>query len=282
MADSAPLPVTRSPWQRLPAFLRAIVIGGLVAGAGIVPWVVLITANLRTGAAVPWSVAAMALYLGAYWFYLSGFGPPKSTREFRRKHLRGATPSPEVWNWSLFAGTAGLACMLILLLGVYARVTSLPPDIFPDTAGVSPYAVIAYIFMLALVAGVAEESGYRGFMQSLLEERYGPVAAILTTAIVFALAHFNLTLIPVYLFVAVLLGAIAYFANSILPGIILHAAYDFVLVVLSWRFGNPVSARIDWTAGPDAMFWTACAGAFVLAAITLWALARLTRASRAE
>lgn len=262
--------------------MRAIIIGGLVVAAGIVPWVVLVTVNLRTGAAVPWSVAAMVLYLAVYWFYLRGSGPPKSTQEFRRKHLRAATLSHEAWNWSLLAGTAGLACMLALLLGVYARIASLPPDIFPDTSGVSPYSVTAYIFMLALVAGITEEAGYRGFMQSLLEEHYGPAIAILTTAIVFGLAHFNLTLMPVYMFVAVLFGAIAYIANSIMPGIILHAGYDFVLVVLNWQFGNPVPARIDWAAGPDAMFWTACAGASVLVAITLWALARLRSAMRSR
>ncbi|MEQ1866930.1 MAG: type II CAAX endopeptidase family protein [Micropepsaceae bacterium] len=273
-------PLTSSLWQRLPAFVRAIIIGGLLVGAGIVPWVVLVTINLRTGAAVPWSVAAMALYLAAYWFYLRGWGPPKSTKEFRRKHLRAASLSHDAWNLSLLAGTAGLACMLVLLFGVYARVVSLPSDIFPDTSGVSPYAVAAYIFMLAAVAGVTEEAGYRGYMQSLIESHYGPTAAILATAIVFGLAHFNLTLMPVYLFVAVLLGVITYISNSILPGVLLHAAYDFLMVVLNWQFGNPVPSRIDLAAGPDAIFWAACVGASVFAAITLWALGQLRRAVR--
>ncbi len=259
----------------LPAFLRAILTGGVVVAAGIGPWIALVTVNLKYNVTVPWSVAAMAIYLVAYWAYLRGSGPPKSTREFRRKHLRAAKLSPETLNWSLLAGTAGLACMLVLLFGIYGRIVDLPPNIFPDTTGVSPFAVLAYIFMLALVAGISEEAGYRGYMQSLLEERYGPTVAILTTAIIFGLAHLNLTLIPVYLFVAVLLGVIAYVSHSIVPGIILHAAYDFLLVVLGWQLGTPVSNRIDWVAGPDSRLWIAAVCAGLLAVITLWALVRL-------
>ncbi len=67
---------------------------------------------------------------------------------------------------------------------------------------------------------------------------------------------------------------------SILPGVILHAAYDFLMVVLNWQFGNPVPSRIDLAAGPDAIFWAACVGASVFAAITLWALGQLRRAVR--
>jgi membrane protease YdiL (CAAX protease family) len=39
----------------------------------------------------------------------------------------------------------------------------------------------AFVLISAIVAGVAEESGFRGYMQGGIEQRHGPVVAILVT-----------------------------------------------------------------------------------------------------
>src|SRR5206468_993140 len=80
----------------------------------------------------------------------------------------------------------------------------------------------------ALVAGVAEEAGFRGYMQGPMERRYGPVAAILITGMVFGFAHFThaevtIAWLPFYVSVAAVYGALAYFTNSIFPSLVLHA-----------------------------------------------------------
>lgn len=64
-------------------------------------------------------------------------------------------------------------------------------------------------------------------MQQPIERRHGPVAAILITGIVFGLAHFThpevtLILLPYFVAVAAVYGALAYLTNSILPSLVLH------------------------------------------------------------
>src|SRR5687768_6067029 len=52
--------------------LGAIVTGVFVLLAGNLPWAVLGGWNLRIGTAVPWAMLPMALYLWAYWRFISG------------------------------------------------------------------------------------------------------------------------------------------------------------------------------------------------------------------
>ena len=40
------------------------------------------------------------------------------------------------------------------------------------------WSVYSILILISVVAGVAEESGFRGYMQAPLEKRYGPVVAI--------------------------------------------------------------------------------------------------------
>ena len=63
--------------------------------------------------------------------------------------------------------------------------------------------------MGSLVAGIAEESGFRGYMQGPIEPRHGPVIAFLVTGGLFGFAHFShpevtLALMPYFLAVATL------------------------------------------------------------------------------
>ncbi len=52
------------------------------------------------------------------------------------------------------------------------------------------HAVLAWVFTFFFIA-VPEEVFFRGWMQNLLERRVGPRWALITTAILFGLSHFN-------------------------------------------------------------------------------------------
>src|SRR6476646_8188112 len=105
--------------------VQAVVVGMLVMLAGTLPRNLLFLANLRYYANVPWAVPVTALYLWAFWRYLSGSGPPASTAAERRAGLRAHGVQGRVWAWALAAG--GLAIVaLVVALRLANRLVVLP------------------------------------------------------------------------------------------------------------------------------------------------------------
>jgi membrane protease YdiL (CAAX protease family) len=265
-----------SLWQGLPAFVRALIMGGLVGAAGTMVWFVLVSVNLARNPAVPWSVAVMAVYLIFYWWFLRG-GIVSWASERRRELLRIEPLSPAGWNWALLALVLGFLAALVFLIGIYARLVDLPADGFPSTGSTPWYVVVAYIAMVGIVAGVAEEAGYRGYMQVELERAYGPVAAVAISSIVFAFAHWSIPLLPFIAAVGAVLGIVAYLARSIWPGIIVHGGYDILMTVLAWRIGYPKVPDLNLAEGIDEPFVMAAALAALAATGSIWAMTNLAR-----
>ena len=75
---------------------------------------------------------------------------------------------------------------------------------------------------VVIVAGITEEILFRGFVQKTLEKRKGVTSAVTTASILFALIHINPWWVIQILILAMFLGIIAWRADSILPGIIIH------------------------------------------------------------
>jgi len=215
----------------------AILLGVLVASIGTLAWDVLVTVNLKVGAGVPWSVAAMAGVLVLYWRYLAGAGWPARTRDLRVRRLRAANVDGATWRLALAAGAAsalGLAALWTLL----SRATAFEPNALPDLSRAPASFTVPLLVMGALVAPVCEEAGYRGYLQGALEERYAPARAIAVSSLVFAAAHLTHGLVwekqLVYLLGGVVWGTTAWLTRSILPGIVGHAVTDVVFFTLVW------------------------------------------------
>ena len=148
-----------------------------------------------------------------------------------------------------------------------------------------------WLLMSALVAGVAEESSFRGYMQGPIERRHGPVVAILVTGSLFGFAHFThpevtLVLMPYYLAVAAIYGALAYLTNSILPCVVLHATGNVLggIELLArgrseWQTSSTPD-RLIWETGTDASFWFSCVGLMVVGAAVVWAYRTLATVVR--
>lgn len=123
---------------------------------------------------------------------------------------------------------------MVLIEKVTARLAPLNPE--HPAAGLSAIpALTLALFVLtgALVAGVAEEAAFRGYMQGPIERRHGPVVAILVTGLFFGFAHFThpeatFAWLPYYMAVAAVYGMLAYFTDSILPSLALHAGGNFL------------------------------------------------------
>jgi hypothetical protein len=192
-----------------------------------------------------------------------------------------------VWGPALLAGALGLLAVL-LLQGVLGRLVSLPQQRDMDVSRYPAATVLLWALMSAVVAGVVEETSFRGYMQRPIEQRYGPIVAIVVTGIAFGLGHFihsevTLILLPYYLTVAAVYGALAHLTDSTLPGMALHvggnvfsAAGLFLGGHSEWQLSSPSKALIR-EAGPDASFWVTVVALLLVGAAAVWAYFILSR-----
>jgi membrane protease YdiL (CAAX protease family) len=275
-----------SLWRRLPIIVRAILSGSVLATVGTLPWALLSEANLKYLPKVPWSVPLMAVYLWLFWRYSRGEGWPRATSEIRKKNLRANNLSADVWGWAIFAGILGLVG-LVIFMSVMGRLVKLPQEQVGDISHIPFLTLFFALVMGSLVAGIVEEASFRGYMQGPIERRHGPLIAILVTGILFGFAHFThpevtIVLMPFYLAVAGIYGALAYITKSILPGVVLHAGGDlwafFALVTQGQSMWLAPSSPppLIWETGADGSFWISLVGLIIISAVIVWAYSMLT------
>ena len=196
--------------------------------------------------------------------------------------------SGEVLGIALTAGVLGLATV-ILFQRVMIRLVTLPQQQEPAIAQFPFITQLLWALMGSLVAGVVEETSFRGYLQKPIEERHGPVIAMLVTGSLFGFAHFThqevgLILLPYYLMVAAVYGALAYLTNSIFPSLVLHTAGNMLGALAlftqgrsEWRASSNPTPLI-WETGLDASFWLATVAFLTLgtaAVVAYFALARV-------
>jgi len=268
--------------RRVPVAMRAIVTGFLVSSAAVVPWGALVQTNVKVGMGIPWAAGVMAAYLFLYVKYLGGWGWPRSTAAARCDYLRAAGLPLRTWVWSLVSGVSAFAASIALLL-VVRRMLSWPASAGEFPAGLPAFVIAATLLVSAAVAGISEEAGFRGYMQRMMERRYGPAVAIFVSSVMFGLAHLSHGLRPVPLLFdtgwGALYGILAYLSGSIVPGIILHSALDFIEFWATWK--QALRARpLAWQSGPDAQFWSSCAATIIFALVAVMAFRRLALTTR--
>lgn len=279
-------------WRRLPVLVRALLAASAVAIAGIQVWRQLISINLAVSPRIPWAAAAMAVYLWLYWSYLNGRGWPLSTAEDRQRNLRAHSLPPVIWRWALVAGGSFIAATapLTLILGRFFPPTRTALDLLQR---LPPLTLFSFLLMSSVVAGVVEEAAFRGYLQSPIERRHGPLMAILITSAVFVLAHLpgRSSVSPSDLLIVSLAsfnyGILAYLTNSILPGLVLHASGDAASFGFHWWFEMTLGPR-QWrrVSLPEALgdwrFLANCLEVIFLLTISAWAFRRLARRLRAN
>lgn len=275
-------------WNRLPALIRGVVGGLLVSLAGTVPWAWLSSANLKHWTAVPWSVPLTLGYLWLFWLVVSGRIWPRIGGGMRRESLR-ANPVPEkLWGPALFAGILGIVTVVILQT-VTARLAPMQQQAAPgqDLGQIPFLTLVAMLPTGALVAGVAEEAAFRGYMQGPIERRHGPLVAIFITGLFFGLAHFthpevSLLWLPYYVAVAAVYGALAFFTKSIFPSMLLHGGGNLLaglpLLLMRGAQNGPASPSAQQSGGGQPL-WLLLVELGISAAATLMAYRALARAA---
>lgn len=258
---------------QMPLIVWAVLLGLIVTMVGSLPWSMLLVLNLKYGARFPWASVVAAVYLVLYFKYLNGSGPPRSTAMNRAKLVRARGLPRVAWRWALIAGGSANAALAALFI-VVGRIGWVPGSATPSPAA-PLWSMAAWLLTGAAVAGIAEECGFRGYMQKILEERYGALVAIAVSSVVFGAMHLSHGLSVAILFDAAwgaVYGALAYFTGSILPSVVLHASLDGLEFFLAWRFAGasaPPLVRLDSPA------WFALAMTAVLFVLALWSFQKL-------
>jgi membrane protease YdiL (CAAX protease family) len=194
-------------WQRLPTIVRASITGVIVAVAGIIPWSAFVLLNQRYATAIPWAIVPTAAWLWLYWRWLGGAGWPGSTSRARRELRRANPVEPDVLGAAIVVGMIGFGALMpfTILLNRLVTLNQAKPIELPDSMPMLTGFLL--LVMASIVAGVVEETAFRGYMQKPIEKRHGVTIAIIIAGLLFGLAHFRhhpgvatLGMLPFYIF----------------------------------------------------------------------------------
>jgi membrane protease YdiL (CAAX protease family) len=257
-------------------------LGFVVSAFGVLAWQVVFAVI-----PAPWSLVVMGGVLWLYWKYFGGGWRTEATAGARSVDPRVRRLSAGVWKWSLIAAMLVVAIIESGLVITF-RIIEFPAEAWAlgyDYSAVPLWQIWLLIIMSALVAGVCEEIGFRGYGQAPLEELYGPGVAIAVVSIVFVLSHLHQAWAPpvlIHLFaVSVLWGILAYTSGSLIPGIISHTVADIFSFSYWWTdVAGTFTRRPIAETGVD-LHLVAWALIFV-ASVTLfyWAVRRTLAARR--
>jgi membrane protease YdiL (CAAX protease family) len=260
-------------WKLLAAALLALIATALASGL----WAGLLIENLHTTPAIPWSAVAMAGVLYGAWQSANGRGWPRRTSAARRALLRARRVEPAAFALALLAG--GLALIALGALWIVLFQTGwMRGNRLPDFSSYPPQTVAATLAMAAVVGAVTEEAAFRGYLQSLLERRCSPRVSILLAALALAPGHAAtqgpaLPTLGFYLLVDAMLGLTAFLTDSILPGLVVHAAG--LAAFFAWIWPADAGRAIGAAALHDPWLWIHTGQAAVFTALAIVAYCRL-------
>lgn len=98
----------------------------------------------------------------------------------------------------------------------------------------SPAAVIALVislFTIVVAAATCEELYFRGLLYGRLDARLGAASAIVGSAGLFGLVHFEPNAFPTLFGLGLVLGVVRWRSGSVAPGIAIHAANNILAAV---------------------------------------------------
>lgn len=117
-----------------------------------------------------------------------------------------------------------------------------------------PGTVWIILFHVALVPAICEEVMYRGFLLNILKRGWGIVAAIIVSGFVFGLYHIRFTQLIPLSGLGMLLGYIAWKADSIFPAMAAHFTNNAIGILLSFFFPDFAFSKTN-TENMPPLLW---------------------------
>ncbi|MBK7876211.1 MAG: CPBP family intramembrane metalloprotease [Planctomycetes bacterium] len=143
-------------------------------------------------------------------------------------------------------------------LGVASLASSLLGTSTDDASGLQRWwsegsrgASVAWILCIAIVPASVEELFYRGFLQRGLLQRWGPVASILTSSLLFAAVHGEFVWALAILPLGAWFGVVAWRTGSVRMTIAMHAAVNGLWTAGMMRLHRDPASEpaLTWIAG---------------------------------
>lgn len=215
--------------------VRAVLQGLFIAIVGEMVLALIYLVNLFLLPGFPWGVLPACLFMLWLWRYLAGAGRPPEEARSRRTLLRAGALPARGWLWALAAVAAALVG-LRSLNRLLPAASSVLPELPLARLGEHDLTLWAiFVTNYLLFAPLIEEAAFRGYMQVPIETGYGPLVAVAVVAVAFTLLHAGRGMPLVYLGLALFLGALAYRAGSIWPGVVAHGAVNLWALFPAWE-----------------------------------------------
>ncbi|HEV8639837.1 MAG TPA: CPBP family intramembrane glutamic endopeptidase [Methylomirabilota bacterium] len=126
--------------------------------------------------------------------------------------------------------------------------------------GASGVELFAAVLVIGVIAGVAEETFFRGYMQSRLAEHWRPSVAVLVTSVAFGLLHLEGLHVTLAFALGLWLGFVTERAGSALPAVAAHVINNALFTVLT---AGGVTVNAFWPnvvlGGVGALVFAGCA-----------------------
>ena len=270
-----------------PTRLSALLAGVLVAIIAANTWPLLLV-NLG---ALPASIIEIA-FLATFMWWAHGGGPPESMRAARTRAFRRIGLSPRAMLWGVVAALSfavAVHASLVLLFRFVPYPTAAFRQGYDLSFISSPQMRWLAVFISAASAAICEEIGFRGFVQQPIESRYSVPAAVLTSSVLFTALHLSKAwvlpgMVPIVFGAGVLLGLIAWSAQSLIPCMLGHFLMDVGLFAYWWTgIAGDFSQRPISEAGADRSFMITsciCAASLLIVLIAIFKLRQKQPLSR--
>jgi membrane protease YdiL (CAAX protease family) len=191
----------------------------------------------------------------------------------------------KIWKWGL------IAAVFFVLIVQASFVVTFRIFEFPAKQFTADYKMLdkmpvltalAILIMSSVVAGICEETGYRGYLQVPLERKFGPTVAIVISSIIFTLIHLSKTwaypILPHIFFASVMLGMLAFKSGSLIPGIIGHSILDMFNYSFWWSgIAGGFNKLTIFKTGIDLNFVVWTSAFFIAVFIFLISIGRLKK-----
>ncbi|RLD25464.1 MAG: hypothetical protein DRI75_13315 [Bacteroidetes bacterium] len=268
-------------WNKVPAIIKGILIGLTVQVIGVMPLFFLIQKNIEFLPTIPWALAIGLIYTWLFWSFVSGKGKPFPTSASRQRFSRSNNIKPNVKKWAYISGIPfSITLIAFGLVGYFLTEVPLHQvQLLSALKSIPMLTGISLIFIAALITGFVEETAWRWYAQKIIEERHSVFISISVVAIVFTIIHFlPLPVWPLFILGSLGWGYLAYFSNSIIPGIIFHTIIDFVGFLWGMQNIEKLEAILKhniFIDGVNQQFIIIASVALTFAIITVFSFKRL-------
>lgn len=182
------------------------------------------------------SLGVQALGEAALWLGLLGV-PLYASRRKGRGDLTQDFGFSFRWSDPFVGLPIGVACQLLLVPLIYLPMEQfftkhqLEEPVRKITGSAHGAGYLALTIVVVVGAPIVEELFFRGLLLRSLQRRFGDRWAVLGSAVVFGVAHFEPLQLPALVALGVILGAMAVSTKRLGPSIFAHAGFNLVTMV---------------------------------------------------